>query len=160
MIYELNNELIKYKRVSKKYNKLSNAFNAIGHFMSGISILATSSALGTGLSGIGFVVAIPLGAIGALGTLGSSGSTIVAKKMNQKEAKHDKTVHIIKNTLLNLKRLCSKLLNDGNISEEEFQIVLELESNYYKQKEDIRTNEDKVKKAFIDGQKSMKKRED
>ena len=80
--------------------------------------------------------------------------------MYTKYVKHMRTLEIAKNTLLNLKRMTAKLLTDGKITQEEFDAVIELERNYYNGKRELRekTNRDKVKKAFEEGQQTMKQK--
>ena len=156
---EIKEEILKYTHLSKKYGKARKIFNGFNHFTNGLSFAAGSTAVATFAAGVTIFASIPLAAISGLSSLIGSGFTFLGSKMAIKQIKHRETLETAKNTLLNLKRLVAKLVTDGKVTQEEFEAVLELEKNYNELKMDIRksTPNQRLKQAFKNGQKSMRK---
>ena len=157
---EVKDEMLKYERLARKYGKGRTVCTGLNYGTSGLAFAAGSVAVGTLASGITILASIPLAAIGGIFTLLSTGCTFISNKLYRKQMKHLSTLEIAKNTLLNLKRMTGKLVTDGKVTQEEFEAVLELERNYYCIKRELRekTDKEKVKKAFEEGQETMRKK--
>ena len=91
------------------------------------------------LSVIGIPVAIPLGGVGGTFALASSGLIFVSKKLDSKIKKHHEiaTLAIAKHDTVN--RLLSKVLVDNQISDSEFQLIMDEFSQYNLLKEAARS---------------------
>ena len=157
---EIKEEILKYEKLLKKYKKINKACSGMSYTVQGISFGASSAAFGTIAGGITILASIPLATIGGISALASMAFTSINNKMNLKIRKHASTLEAAKNTLLNLKNMTSKLITDGKITQEEFTAVLELEKNYRLIKKELRekTRKEKIKKAFINGQETMRKK--
>ena len=157
---EIKEESLKYSRLARKYGKAQKVFTGLNYGASGIAFGTGSAAIATFSGGVTILASIPLAAVGDLSTLLGTGFTFVSNKMSAKRGKHQNTLEVAKNTLLNLKRMTAKLVSDGKISQDEFDSVIELERNYYSAKRELRerTRKEKVKKAFLHGQETMRKK--
>ena len=157
---EIKEEVLKYERLARKYEKGRKLFTGLNYGANGIAFATGSAAISTFAGGVTILASIPLASIGGLSTLLGTGFAFASNKLSAKRGKHQNTLEIAKNTLLNLKRMTSKLITDGKVTPEEFESVIELERNYYSIKADLRnkTNKDKIKKAFLNGQETMRKR--
>ena len=157
---ELKEEILKYERLARKYGKGRKVFTGLNYGVGAVAFATGSTAIATFAGGVIIVASVPLAAIGGLATLSSADFSFVSKKMYMKYVKHMSTLEIAKNTSLNLKRMTAKLVTDGKITQEEFDAVIELERNYYNGKRELRekTNRDKVKKAFEEGQETMRRK--
>ena len=156
---EIKEEILKYEKLVKKYGKVCKAFNGISYTAQGISFATGSSAVATFAGGVTILASIPLAAVGGIASLLGASFTFGSNKINIKIKKHSSTLEAAKNTLLNLKNMISKLITDGKITQEEFEAAIELEKNYYTIKRELRekTNKEKVKRAFLSGQETMRK---
>ena len=59
-------------------------------------------------------------------------------KLNKKVTKHEKTISLAESKHLSVSRLVSKALNDGSISDVEFNLILREIENYYSLKGQLR----------------------
>ena len=157
---EIKEEVLKYERLARKYEKGRKIFTGLNYGAGAVAFATGSAAISTFVGGVTILASVPLAAIGGLSTLLGTGFTFISNKLSTKRVKHQNTLEVGKNTLLNLKRMTSKLVSDGKISPEEFNAVIELERNYYSAKAELRdkTNKEKVKKAFLNGQEAMRKK--
>ena len=135
---ELENEISHYQRQVKKYKRA----HAIAHTSSTLTgVLAavlSSTGLAVSLSGIGVIAGAPLAGIaGLLGFL-STAMTIGSKKMNTKITKHEKTVSLAESSQLSICKLISKAMNDGQISDVEFNLILREVEQYHSLKNGLR----------------------
>ena len=156
---QINEEIIKYSKMSKKYAKGHKVLNACHYGSNAIAFASTSTAIVTFTGGITMIASAPLAAIGGLATMCSAGFTFGSNKIRKKQLKHTGTLELARNTLLNLERLSSKLIMDGQVTQEELETILDLEKNYFKGKKELREKLSKaeIAKAFEKGKESMKK---
>ena len=136
---ELENGISHYKRVAKKYKRA----HTIAHLISaltGVTAAALSSTgLGISLSGIGVIVGAPLAGIaGLLGFISSAMMTIGGRRLSKKITKHEKAISLAKSSSVSIK-LISKALNDGRISDAEFDLIVREIEQHHSLKKDLRS---------------------
>ena len=93
---------------------------------SGISIATGISSVVTFATFIGLPVSIPLGAASLTGAIASGIISALTKKYQQKLKKVTKLIDIITPALVAFERVVSKSLKDGEIDEEEFNMLQSL----------------------------------
>ena len=120
---ELENEISHYKQISKKYKRAKSIADAIATFTGILTVLLLSSGLAASLSGIGIVVGAPLAGIAGLMGLASTAVGAGSGRLNKK-IKHEKTVSLAESKHLSVSCLISKALNDGSVSDQEFNLIL------------------------------------
>ena len=89
-----------------------------------ITFLLTSSGLAVSLNGIGIAVGGPLVGIAGLMGLISTAFGVGSGRLNKKISKHEKTISLAESKHLSISRLISKALNDGLVSDSEFNLIL------------------------------------
>ena len=134
----LEKELETRGRYRRRYKSIYNTaiyVNAGAGITSVASGVAAATALATG---IGAIVSLPLGftsvATGVLGVI----STGISKLMLKKVEKHQQIKLIAAAKLSSVNGLVSRALQDGNISNEEYQIILQEMESYRNHKSQIR----------------------
>ena len=136
---ELENEISHYQRVSKKYKRA----NSIAHTSSALTgvtaAVLSSTGLGISLSGIGVIVGAPLAGIAGLLGFISTTMTVGGRRLNKKITKHEKTISLAEAKHLLISKLISKALNDGRISDVEFDLILREVEQYHSLKKGLRS---------------------
>ena len=134
----LKSELNHYETVLKKYNRskgvLINASSTCGI----LSCILAAGGLGTSLSGVGIVAAIPLGVTSGILVCTSIACEQVSKSLDKKATKHQSTITLAKSKINTIEDLVSKALNDNKISDEEFSLIIEELKKFEKLKAEIR----------------------
>ena len=157
-------------RYRRRYKSIFNAAvytNAGAGIISVASGVAAATALATG---IGAIASLPLGftavATGVLGVISTGISKIVLKKVE----KHEQIKFIAMSKLSSVNGLVSKALQDGNINNDEYQVILQEMESYREHKSQIRNKtrtevkdmtterEQEIhEEAFLEGQKMAMK---
>ena len=121
----LNAEVVHYHGVAKKYKRAKKVINWSATGTGLLSATCSSASFGSALSAIGIPAATPLGGVGGAFALASSGLIFVSKKLDSKIQKHHEiaTLAIAKRDTVN--RLLSKALADNQISDSEFQLIMD-----------------------------------
>ena len=122
------NEINERKSYSKKLNKYVTIFDYID------KILIILSAATSGISIISFVIGASVGIISASFTLSTG---IIKKLLNmtrKKKKKHDKILMLAESKLNSIETLISQALNDLDISNEEFRMILNEKNKYERMK--------------------------
>ena len=134
----LNAEISHYRRVAKKYKRAKKAVNLSAAGSGAFSTLLSSASLASALSIVGLPAAIPLGGVGGAFAAASSGLIIAGKKLDSKIKKHQEiaTLAIAKRDTVD--RLLSKALVDNQISDREFQLLMDEFSRYNLLKDSVR----------------------
>ena len=136
---ELENEISHYQRVSKKYKRA----NSIAHTSSALTgvtaAVLSSTGLGISLSGIGVIVGAPLAGIAGLLGFISIAMMIGGRRLNKKIMNHEKTISLAEAKHLLMSKLISKALNDGRISDVEFDLILREVEQYHSLKKCLRS---------------------
>ena len=110
---ELAREVQHYRIVAKKFKRAKTICNW----------LAGGSGLLSALSVIGIPAAIPFGAVSRCFALASSGFVLGGKKLDAKLKKHNEIVTLALAKRDSVDRLVSKAMNDGQVTDAEFQII-------------------------------------
>ena len=134
----LENEISHYKQISQKYKQAKSNADSFATSTAILTVLLSSSGLVASLSGIGVVVGAPLAGIAGLMGMASTAVGVGSGRLNKKITKHEKTVSLAEAKHLSVSRLVSKALNDGVISDAEFNMILRGVENYYSLKGQLR----------------------
>lgn len=133
-ILDIQNSFEKYKedrrKTLKKYTKALSATNAT-------DTILTTSAVGMGVAGVALlstIIAAPIVLGMEIAALGMGAGSIILKYLNKKlqhkADKHRQILTLLESKLNTIHNHISKALEDGRISEEEFQLILEQETKY------------------------------
>ena len=131
---ELRSEVAKYEKPLKNYKKADKVCFGLTTFFT--TAASTSSVAGTAClaTGVGLVVAVPL-FITASATSGCQIVTMwLSRRADLKVKKHTATLALAINAQRNLAKISSKLIDDGQITEQEFQLAMNIADQYYSQK--------------------------
>ena len=102
------------------------------------STLLSSASLASALSIVGLPAAVPLGGVGGAFAAASSGLIIASKKLESKIKKHQEIVTLAIAKSDTVYRLYLKALADNQITDREFQLIMDEFSQYNVLKEAIR----------------------
>ena len=120
------------KSLNKKYKRGINITDGVDTALISASIILASI-------GIAIPIALPLEIIAAVcGGLGVS-IKLIRRKLMSKTQKHSNIQTIAESKLNSIKDIISKALQDGNISAEEFKMVLNEMEKYYELKKELKT---------------------
>ena len=134
----LNAEVVHYRAVAKKYKRAKKVAHWSAAGCSIFSIVVSSAGLASALSVVGLPAAIPLGGVGGAFAAASSGLIIASKKLESKIKKHQEIVTLAIAKGDTVYRLYSKVLADNQITDREFQLIMDEFSQYNVLKEAIR----------------------
>ena len=134
----LNAEVAHYRRVAKKYKRAKKIVNWSATGSGGVSAACSVGGLGAALSVIGLTASIPLAGVGGAFALASSGLVIASKKLDSKIKKHREIVALAMAKRDTVIRLHSKALFDKQISDREFQLIMDEYTQYNALKEAVR----------------------
>ena len=121
---ELENEISHYKQIRKKYKRVKSIASSIATSTGIITFLLTWSGLAVSVNGIGIAVGGPLVGIAGLMGLISTAFGVGSGRSNKKISKHEKAISLAESKHLSISRLISKALNDGSVSDSEFNLIL------------------------------------
>ena len=136
---KLESEVAERKQLVKKYRRAENMFDAVDI---GANSIALSLSVTTGVlvsTGILLPVAVPL-AVSA-GTLGVIGVTCkcINRKLKGKAQKHSSILQLAESKLNSIREIISTAINDNNITDDEFKLVVDEMKKYNAMKENIQT---------------------
>ena len=134
----LNAEVVHYRAVAKKYKQAKKVVNWSAAGCSIFSTVVSSASLASPLSVVGLPAAIPLGGIGGAFAAASSGLIITSKKLESKIKKHQEIVTLAIAKGDTVYKLYSKALADNQITDREFQLIMDEFSQYNVLKDAIR----------------------
>ena len=134
----LNAEVAHYRVVAKKYKRAKKIVNWSATGTGLLSAACSTASFGSALTVIGIPVAIPLGGVGGTFALASSGLIFVSEKLDSKIKKHQEIMTLAISKCDTVFRLHSKALADNQISDREFQLIMDEYSQYNVIKEGIR----------------------
>ena len=156
-------------RYRRRYKSVYNTAIYVNAGAGLTSVASSVSAAATAATGVGIIASVPLGflavATGVLSVVSAGISKILLKKVE----KHQEIKLIAVSKLSSVNGLVSKALQDGNISNEEYQIILQEMESYRNHKSQIRnritadvreltvekeneTREESLKKGILQGQ--------
>ena len=129
---EMAEEAQHYRLVLTKYKK---AQKALSFTVAGLGVVTTAMSLGavaSALTGVGIVVAVPLGAVGNVCGAVSTGLVAANKKVENKVNKHARTSLLVSVEHTAINALVSKALDNNSISDAEFKIITHEMEKYRK----------------------------
>ena len=135
---KLKTELKHYEMVLKKYNRSKGALINASSTCGILSCILAAGGLGTSLSGVGIVAAIPLGVTSGILVFTSIACEQISKSLAKKAVKHQSTVTLAKSKINTIEDLVSKALRDNKISDDEFSMIIEELKKFEKLKAEIR----------------------
>lgn len=119
----LQDEASQRARARRRYKVAYTTSFAVNTAVCAVSSLSTAGAVGTLATGVGAVVALPLGIVslvgGGVGLIGSTVQKILLKKLE----KHDRILALAEAKLGTVDRLVNTALNDDHISDSEFEAI-------------------------------------
>ena len=113
----------RYKKKYKKYTKILNQLVWLNACLSRLSVATGISGVATLATFISLPVSIPLGAVSFAGVSVSGVTTALTKKYQRKLLKATKLTDITTSALAIFERVVSKVLRNGKIDEEEFNLL-------------------------------------
>ena len=154
----LERELALYSKCRRRYSFCYNSLHYINTASTIVSSSCTVTSLGLFTSGVGSMAAIPLLGIGLTSGVISTGVSIASKKILVKVRKHGAIAALASAKLSSIKLTVSKALEDGQISDSEFQKVQTDIEDYKMQKRQIQTktlegqgiDTEKIKNHFLE----------
>ena len=147
---KIEKELKHYECVRKKYNRVRGIFTKAGIGTATLSVILCGSGITTALTGFGVVVGVPLGSIGGLFGLVSVGCAVASKRLSNKVSKHEQTVALAKAKMNTISDLVSKAMNDKNITDREFSLILGEVQKFENLKQSIRRKHRKETEKSMD----------
>ena len=144
---QLEDEKDKRSQLYKKYQRGINAVDAVDTAL-------ISASMGMGIGGVGLlstIVAAPvvlgleIAALGC-GLLGVAGK-FVSRRLSVKAKKHDEVRVLAESKLNTIADHVSRALTDGQISDEEFRLIIDEAQKYTQMKAEIRTGAQKAHAA-------------
>ena len=135
---EIRMEKNNREQTSKKYKKVINTFS----FTETIIELAGVAAGSVGIAALVGGVTAPLGLVLEGIAIGCGGGTLITKyvnsKLRSKVKKHEEIRILAESKLNTINDIISRAIEDGNIDEDEFKLVLNEQKKFMEMKEDIR----------------------
>ena len=113
----------RYKKKHRKYTKALGRLTWLNACSSGLSVATGISSVATLSTFIGLPVSIPLGAVSLAGAGISRVATALTKKYQKKLMKVTKLIDIVTPALAMFDTSISKALKDGNVDDEEFNMI-------------------------------------
>jgi len=122
---DLHGEVDHYRTVAKKYKRAKKFVNLSAAGSSVLSAVFSSASFGSAISVIGLPASIPLGGVAGGFALVSSGLIVASKKLDSKIKKHQEIVTLAIAKRDTVDRLLSKALADNQVSDGEFQLIMD-----------------------------------
>lgn len=132
-----------YRGVLKKYKKARKIIHYTVLGLGGLTTLLSSGSIAAAFTGVGVVVAIPVGALAAIFGGASTGLTAFNKKIEKKIEKHTRIHALALSKLDSINDKISEALNDNKVSDSEFKNISQEVRNY----SNLR---DRLRKSFYD----------
>ena len=134
----LENQLVHYYETSAKFKRWHTRFQTVCALTGGVATILTGSGLAASLSAVGVVVGGPLIATATLFSLVSTSSMVTIKFFLRKAKKHEKIQTLAEETLSAINSLISTALEDGEISDGEYQDIVKKYNSFTSQKTKLR----------------------
>ena len=134
----LENQLVHYYQTSAKFKRWHTRCQTVCALTGGVATILTGSGLAASLSVVGVVVGAPLIATAALFSLVSTSSIVTIKFFLRKAKKHEKIQTLAEATLSTINSLISSALEDGKISDSEYQDIIKKYNSFTTAKTKLR----------------------
>lgn len=134
----LENQQAHYEKTSAKFKRWHTRCQTACALTGGAATILTGSGLAASLSAVGIVVGGPLIGIATVFSLTSTSLGVTVKFFLQKAKKHKKILSLAEETLFAINSLTSAALEDGQISDEEYQEIVKKYSAFSSKKTKLR----------------------
>ena len=134
----LENQLAHYYQTSAKFKRWHTRCQTVCALTGGVATILTGSGLAASLSVVGVVVGAPLIATATLFSLVSTSSIVTVKFFLRKAKKHEKIQTLAEATLSSINSLISTALEDGKISDSEYQDIIKKYNSFTTAKTKLR----------------------
>ena len=134
----LENQLVHYYETSAKFKRWHTRCQTVCALTGGVATILTGSGLAASLSVVGIVVGAPLIATATLFSLVSTSSIVTVKFFLRKAKKHEKIQTLAEATLSTINSLISTALEDGKISDSEYQDIIKKYNSFTTAKTKLR----------------------
>ena len=134
----LENQLAHYYQTSAKFKRWHTRCQTVCALTGGVATILTGSGLAASLSVVGVVVGGPLIATAALFSLVSTSGMVTIKFFLRKAKKHEKIQTLAEATLSTINSLISTALEDGKISDSEYQDIIKKYNSFTTAKTKLR----------------------
>ena len=134
----LENQLVHYYKTSAKFERWHTRCQTVCALTGGVATILTGSGLAASLSAVGIVVGGPLIATATLFSLVSTSCIVTVKFFLRKAKKHEKIQTLAEETLSSINSLISTALEDGVISDGEYQDIIKKYNSFTSQKTKLR----------------------
>ena len=134
----LENQLAHYYQTSAKFKRWHTRCQTVCALTGGVATILTGSGLAASLSVVGVVVGAPLIATATLFSLVSTSSIVTVKFFLRKAKKHEKIQTLAEATLSTINSLISSALEDGKISDSEYQDIIKKYNSFTTAKTKLR----------------------
>ena len=160
ILENMENDVKHYSSTLKKYTRSRNIFSHLCGVTTGASVVLSASGVGTGVTVVGIPIAIALGALGGFCAMLGLGFGLASKNMSKKVGKHVDNVARAKATIGAINAAVSKAMRDGEISDVEYKIVMNIDNVYNKRlatnrrsvnEQDLKKMREQVEKEMKDG---------
>ena len=121
---DLEKQLVHYYQTSAKFKRWHTRCQTVCALTGGVATILTGSGLAASLSAVGVVVGGPLIATATLFSLVSTSCIVTVKFFLRKAKKHEKIQTLAEETLSSINSLISTALEDGKISDSEYQDIV------------------------------------
>ena len=134
-----NNEIKERKDIIKKLNKYLVSFDYLDKIFITLSASFGTLSIASYASVVGIPARITSASLTLVFTIGTGISKSLLKLTKKRKKKHNKTIALAKNKLNTIDTLLSSVLNDSEISHEEFTNIINEENIYENIKENIKS---------------------
>ena len=134
----LENQLVHYYQTSAKFKRWHTRCQTVCALTGRVATILTGSGLAASLSAVGVVVGAPLIATATLFSLVSTSSIVTVKFFLRKAKKHEKIQTLAEATLSSINSLISTALEDGKISDSEYQDIIKKYNSFTTAKTKLR----------------------
>ena len=139
------------KSLRKRYSNLNSSLDYSNYALNTVSCISGVSSVSLLSTVVLVPVSVVLGGVSAGCGVASVIVTKLNKKFKHKQDKHRDIYNLCENKLNTINNILSKALNDGFISNEEFDLILKEEKHFREMKESI-----KSKRMIVKDNKEMK----
>ena len=126
------------KRSTKKYKRAVNVTDCVGNALSAMTVAAAVS----GVALLSTIAAMPAGiALESIAAVYGSvmmAGRVMSRRLNKKAKKHDNIRQSAETVLRSISQITCRALDDGVVSDSEYQLVLDEVELFAEQKEEIR----------------------
>ena len=135
----LQSEVQTRDRTRRRYQAAYTTSHAINTCVCIAGSATSATAVGSLATGVGVMIALPLGAVSLAAGVASIVGSGILKVLHKKIEKHDKLLTLAESKLATVNTLVSKSLKDNSISDSEFELIQNEMSDYHTKKRAIQT---------------------